>query len=473
MIGILSTGAYIPPTRLPLSAPSGRPTREGAPEKSVAWNDEDSVTMGVSAAVHCLEGLPRQKVDSVLFASTTHPFKEKQASALIARALDLRRDVQTADHAGSLRSGTVALRAAVDAVTAGSAESVLVIASDCRMGAPGSGLELNFGDGAAAFLVGKGKPIATLESCYAVTDEIVDLWRSDRDPFVHTWEDRFVVQEGYTPRSVEAVRGLVEKTGTAVSDYARVALYAPDKRSHATTARALGLGKEQVQEPLFGQLGNTGAAFAPMLLVAALENASPQERILVTAYGDGAEALSFCVTDEIKTISGSRGISWNLSRRRTVSSYDQYLKARNLKASEWEQGNDPGLSATIHFRERNEDLSLKGQKCRGCGALQFPCQRVCETCFALDDFDLVRLSDRHGSVVTYTFDYFFPTPDPPTIVTITEVEGARLHLQLVNCTVEQTRIGLPVEFVFRRIHESGGRPNYYWKGSPVPEEGTA
>jgi hydroxymethylglutaryl-CoA synthase len=341
------------------------------------------------------------------------------------------------------------------------------------MGAPGSGLELNLGDGAAAFLVGKGKPIATLESRYAVTDEIVDLWRSDGDPFVHTWEDRFVVQEGYTPRSVEAVRGLFEKTGTAVSDYARVALYAPDKRSHATTARALGLGKEQIQDPLFGQLGNTGAAFAPMLLVAALENANPQERILVTAYGDGAEALSFCVTDEIKTISGNRGISWNLSRRRTVSSYDQYLKARNLKASEWEQGNDPGLSATIHFRERNEDLGLKGQKCRGCSALQFPCQRVCETCFALDDFDLVRLSDRHGSVVTYTFDYFFPTPDPPTIVTITEVEGARLHLQLVNCTTEQTRIGLPVEFVFRRIHESGGRPNYYWKGSPVPEEGTA
>jgi hypothetical protein len=26
-----------------------------------------------------------------------------------------------------------------------------------------------------------------------------------------------------------------------------------------------------------------------------------------------------------------------------------------------------------------------------------------------------------------------------------------------------------VEFVFRRIHESGGRPNYYWKGFPKPD----
>ena len=30
---------------------------------------------------------------------------------------------------------------------------------------------------------------------------------------------------------------------------------------------------------------------------------------------------------------------------------------------------------------------------------------------------------------------------------------------------------LPVEFVFRRIHLSGGRPNYYWKASPIPEAG--
>jgi uncharacterized OB-fold protein len=101
--------------------------------------------------------------------------------------------------------------------------------------------------------------------------------------------------------------------------------------------------------------------------------------------------------------------------------------------------------------------------------VQFPIQRVCETCFRKDDFELLRLSDRTGRVVTYTLDYFFPTPEPPTIVTITEVEGARIHLQLVNAKPEQARPGLPVELVFRRIHQVGGRPNYYWKASPLPE----
>ena len=163
-------------------------------------------------------------------------------------------------------------------------------------------------------------------------------------------------------------------------------------------------------------------------------------------------------------------MGWHLERRRPATSYDGYLKARSLKTTEWDAGSAPGLSATVHFRERDDDLSLRGQKCRNCSATQFPAQRVCERCFARDDFESVRLSDRIGKVVTYTFDFFFPTPDPPTVVTVTEVDGARLHLQLVNCTPEETEIGLPVEFVFRRIHMGGGRPNYYWKGSPVPVE---
>jgi uncharacterized OB-fold protein len=101
--------------------------------------------------------------------------------------------------------------------------------------------------------------------------------------------------------------------------------------------------------------------------------------------------------------------------------------------------------------------------------VQFPNQRVCETCFRKDDFEGVRLSDGTGRVVTYTFDYFFPTPEPPTIVTICDVQGARIHLQLVNLAADRVRIGLPVEFVFRRIHQVGGRPNYYWKATPLEE----
>src|SRR5262249_16799886 len=203
-------------------------------------------------------------------------------------------------------------------------------------------------------------------------------------------------------------------------------------------------------------------------------------------------AIALGTTAAIEKLEPRRGVSWHLARRRAVKSYDRYLKARGLEAREWPRAHDAGLSATIHFRDRDEDLSFCARRCRRCGAVQFPggegdlalwgercrrwgavqfpMQRVCETCFAKDDFERLRLSDRSGKVVTYTFDYFFPTPDPPTVVTITEVEGARIHLQLVNTSPEDVKREMPVEFLFRRIHEPGGRPNYYWKAAPLEAE---
>jgi 3-hydroxy-3-methylglutaryl CoA synthase len=468
--GIVSYGAYVPVTRLPFALCAGRPAQEGGPEKAVAWNDEDAVTMAVAAAANCLRGFERASIDALWFASTTYPFHEKQAAALVARALDLPRQTRTADYSGSLRAGLQALRGAFDAVAAGSARRVLVVASDCRLSAPGSGLETNLGDGAVAFLVAETDAIATLECGFAVADEIVDFWRGEGDAFVHSWEDRFVIQEGYAPRIAEAVGGLFERLGIGPADCARVALFAPDARSHGDACRKLRIPPERVQDPLFGRLGNAGAAYAPLLLAAALEGAKPGERILVAGYGDGAEGLALQTTARIEKLEPRRGVAWHLARRRVVKSYDRYLKARGLQAREWEPARDAGLSATIHFRERDEDLGFCGQRCRRCGAVQFPIQRVCETCFAKDDFERVRLSDRSGRVVTYTFDFFFPTPDPPTVVTITEVEGARIHLQLVNVAPEDVKLEMPVEFVFRRVHESGGRPNYFWKAMPLETE---
>ena len=121
MAGIAAYGAYIPMTRLPLALASGRPAKEGGPERAVADYDEDPVTRAVTAAVDCLRDVNRQEVDALYFASTTYPLREKQGAALIAKALDLRRDVATQDHAGSLRAGTAAHESALHAVDAGAA----------------------------------------------------------------------------------------------------------------------------------------------------------------------------------------------------------------------------------------------------------------------------------------------------------------------------------------------------------------
>src|SRR5881409_4396893 len=190
MVGITSYGAYVPMLRLALAAIGGGAVKPGGPEKAVANWDEDSVTMAVAAAIDCLRGIDRSRVDGVLFASTSYPFKEKQAAAIVARALDLRRDVTTADLGDSLRAGTTALRTAIDAVKAGSARRVLVVAGETRLAAPRTAMEANLGDGAAAFLVSAEDVALDLVASHAVTDEIIDVWRTEGDPFVHAWEER-------------------------------------------------------------------------------------------------------------------------------------------------------------------------------------------------------------------------------------------------------------------------------------------
>jgi 3-hydroxy-3-methylglutaryl CoA synthase len=468
MAGIASYGAYVPQTRLPLSLISGRPAKEGGPEKAVANYDEDAITMGVSAALDCLAGFERQSIDAVFFASTSYPLREKQAATLIAKALDLPRAVATSDHAGSLRAGTAALEAALNAVAAGSARNALVVISDARLGAPRGALEAKLGDGAAAFLVSDSHTIADYETSSAVADELQDMWRIDGETFTHSWEDRFVVQEGYTPNMAAALGAYFEKTGSKPGDYAKAALYAHDARSVAGLAKQSGLAPEQLQNPLFGRLGNTGCAFAPMLLAHALETAKPGERLLVASYGDGAHVMGFVATDHISKLDARRGVSWHLERRRALKSYDTYLKARDLDAKEWESGADLGLSATIRFRERDADISMKGAKCTSCGQIHFPAQRVCYKCYAKDEWEPVRLSDKPGKLLAYTFDYFFPSSEPPTIMIMTEVEGCRVQVQLCNTQPDEVRLDMPVEYVFRVIHKAGGKPNYFWKASPTP-----
>jgi 3-hydroxy-3-methylglutaryl CoA synthase len=468
MAGITSYGAYIPRLRLPLAAISGGAPKPGGPEKAVANWDEDTLTMGVAAAIECLKGIERATIDAVLFASTTYPFKEKQGAAIIAKALDLRRDVYTADLGDSLRAGTSALRTGLDAIKAGSAKRVLVVVSDTRMAAPRSAIESSLGDAAAAFLLGADDVAAEITALHSVSDEIIDVWRTEGDPFVHAWEDRFVVDHGYRTNVREVVKGLLAKAGVTAKDVSKAALYGPDARAHATVVRELGLdAASQVQDALFGKVGSAGAALAPLLLAGALEQAKAGQKILVVAYGDGADALLLETTPLVERLEGRRGVTWHLARRAEMKNYDTYLRFRQFIATEHDRRAGAGLSATKHFRDRDEDLTLIGQKCRRCGQSQFPRQRVCYHCFARDEFDKIRLSDRVGAVRSFTFDNFAGSPTPPLVAGIVEIEGARLYIQMTDVDPKEVKLAMPVELTFRKIHEAGGTPNYFWKSTPL------
>ena len=110
-----------------------------------------------------------------------------------------------------MKAGTGALISGYDAIASGTAKSVLVCASDCRLGKPGGYQEEMYGDGAAALLLGNEGVIASVEGTYSVSYDFVDSWRVEEDKYVRQWEDRWVRDEGYARFISEAIGGLMSK----------------------------------------------------------------------------------------------------------------------------------------------------------------------------------------------------------------------------------------------------------------------
>lgn len=466
MVGITGYGAYVPLFRL------GKGTAGWAGgERAVANFDEDSITMAVAAVRDCLGGDRRQEVGGLYFATTVSPYTEKQAAALIATAADLPEGgLLAADYAHSLRAGTQALKVALDTVKAGSARQAMAVAADARLGAPRSNLEQNSGDGAATLLIGDKDVIATFIDGQAVAHEVLDVWRTSGEAFPRSWEDRFILEESYNKLMPQVATELLKRNKLAPKDIARLVLYSPDARRHREMARALGFAPEQAQNPLYGLLGNTGCAYVPMMLVAALEEAKPGDRILVVSYGDGADAMLFQVTDAITKLPARRGMKGYLASKKLLSDYQTYLNWRGLYQPDAgvRRPAQPGPSAAALHREKDEVLKLYGARCRSCGTVQYPPQRICTRCHTKDNFEPVRLADGRGIVYTYSMDYIAGTTDVPLVITVINFDGGgRMLCTMTDRDINEVKVGMPVEMSFRRLFTAEGIHNYFWKSVPV------
>jgi len=457
MTGILSCGAYIPLRRLSTGPRS---------EKAVANWDEDSLTMAVAAAGDCLGDIDRKSVGGLYFASTTPPYAEKLAATTAAWAAGMRPDILTADITDSLRAGTAALRMAADAVKAGSALNILVTASDLRMG--GVGMDRDFGDGAAAFLIGEKDTIATIEGSYSLSNELLDVWRASGARNVRSWESRFVFEEGYLKILPRAVKSCLDKYSLAVKDINKAVFYGPDLRRHRQMADLLGFQPEQVQDPLFDRLGNTGTSFSLILLVAALEDARPDDTILVAGYGDGADVLLLKVTDNIKNINGKWGVKRSLDAKMTMQNPGDYAAYRDFAASDPERSG--GASASVIARERDAIYALRGVKCLACGTVQYPPQRVCTHCRTRDNFEPYSFADKKGKVFTFTLKHGADIPDfaRPGVDTMVDFEGGgRALFGMTDMIADEVKVGMDVEMSFRTLGSGGGIRNYFWRCMPL------
>lgn len=473
-IGIVSFGAYIPAYRLSQSEIT-RAWGSGIPkgEKAIANWDEDSITMGVEAALDCIGGIDRSLVDSLYFATTTSPYHEKQNASIIAAAADLRKDIYSLDITNSLRAGSNAMKTATDAVVAGSAHRALVTIADCRIPAPRGELESVFGDASAALMIGKEDVAVEIEGSYSFSSEFIDIWKEEGGRYPHSWEDRFVDVEGYRPLLSEGVSRLLSKYGLKPGDFSKAVYYAPNARRHREMAGVLGFDqKNQVQTPLYDSIGNAGAASAFVMLVAALEEAKPGDRILFAIYGDGVDAFVLRVTENIAKVQNRRGVKKHLASKMMLGNYEKYLRFRNLL--EWDVDLRPPYrsSLPVTWRERNQIYRLYGSKCNACGTIQIPQQRVCGACRAKDDYAQVRLSDKRAKIFTYCIDQRSGvTPDLPNVVALGDFEGGgRFYSPVTDRDPEQIQIGMAVEMTFRKVNQALWLNNYFWKFRPVRVE---
>ncbi len=481
MIGVKAYGVSIPRYRMNRSDVHNTwLTSPMRGERTVANFDEDSLTMAVAAGIDCLTGMERKRIDGIFCSSTTFSYKEKLCAAIAAAALDLRSDLRAADFSNSLRSGTIAMNAALDAISAGSMENVLVTTADCRLGAPGSDLEQSIGDGAAALLLGKGDVIAEVKERYTLTDEFCGMWRSHEDIFVRMWEDRMVHDEGYSKIMAKVIPEFLNRSGVSIQDLDKIVCDVPaDGRRHAGLAKILGATKEQMQTPFLDEIGNTGTAMGTMMLAAALDAAKAGDRILFASYGNGVDVFLLQVTDAIASVKNKGTFTRQINTRAIIHNYPAYLKWRGLVPMA--EASRPSLPATsISNLHRNEKILLRlyGVKCKKCGTAQytqagmFSCyvmpQRICIECGAKDGFEDYPFADKKGKVFSYTQDKLTAAMDPPLTVAIVDFEGGgRGAFEVTDRSAKEIEVGMRVEMTFRHLFYDRGIHNYYWKVKPV------
>ncbi|MCK4961418.1 MAG: OB-fold domain-containing protein, partial [Anaerolineales bacterium] len=360
----------------------------------------------------------------------------------------------------------------------GEKKNILVTASDKREARAAYFYEMWFGDGAASLLVGDTDVIAEYMGSYSVSYDFVDHFRGTQKEYDYMWEERWVRDEGYSKIIPEAVNGLFNKLSISMDDVDTFVFPCFFKAEHRKIAKNLGAAPEKVVDNMHEVCGETGAAHPFVMLVHALEQAKPGDRILLAGFGQGCDALYFKVTENITRLSPRRGIRGSLVNKKTIDNYPKYLKFRDLVQVEMGiRAEAPTQTAmTVLWRKRKMILGLVGGKCRECGTPQFPKMDICVNpdCKALKSQDDYEFSEVTASVKSFTGDLLSISVDPPAIYGMIQFEGGgRFMADFTDCELNDVRVGQAVTMAFRWRYtdKENGFTGYFWKAVPVP--GTA
>jgi len=129
------------------------------------------------------------------------------------------------------------------------------------------------------------------------------------------------------------------------------------------------------------------------------------------------------------------------------------------------------------WREIPQRYNLIGNQCQVCNKVYFPPRETCPYCRrkSMGKMKDLKLSGK-GKIITYTIIHEAPenfegqAPYPMAIIQLDE--GPKLTAQIVDCKLEDIKIGMKVKSTFRKIQEDGdiGAIYYGYKFKPMREE---
>jgi 3-hydroxy-3-methylglutaryl CoA synthase len=437
-------------------------------ERSFASWDEDSITMSVEATRSCLSSEPNSPVGSLVFASTTAPFADFQNAMVIAAASGLPADTATLDVGGSLRAATSAL---ISSLQSRASTDTVIVAADTRTGKPGSAQEMQYGAGSFALRVGSGRPIARVVGTVTTASPFAGHFRATGEKFDYHWEERWVREEGYLKIVPETVARLLRDTGVRAETIDQFCLPGNIAGIGATVAKQLRIRPEAVVDNLAGRCGDTGTPQPLLMLGAALERATPGQKILVVGFGSGCDALLLEATEALRDYRSAASVGDAIARGITDKHYTKLLAFAEELDMDWgmRSESDTKTALTQLYRAADQVAALVGGKCAKCGAVQYPRLPACVNCGEVGAQTPYPLADQPAKVATFTADWLMFYPAPPLYVGLVQFDnGARLLMEMVEVDPTSFDVGTPLRMVYR-IKEKDSRRHfnrYFWKAAP-------
>jgi hydroxymethylglutaryl-CoA synthase len=476
--GIVAVGAYIPQLRLSRRtiaaanawANPGLSARAKG-HKSICSHDEDSLTMAVAASRAAIKSAPHFLPDRLMFASTTLPFVDRQNSTLLGEALALPETLQSIDLTGSLRAATSALLSALN-----QEGNTLLVGADNRKALPGTAQELRYGAGASAILIGQENAIAHLVDSHSLSIDLTDHYRLSSEDFDYQLEERWIREEGFLKIIPKAILAVLKKSSVNAASIKHLIIDGADARTAKSIAKQCNIAPESLVDDLSEQCGNTGTAHPLLLLNHALENALPDEHILVTSFGQGCDAILFKTTGKIATMSKQKPLRILLNSGREDSNYPRYLSFNGLLKMEWgmraERDNRTAHSA--FYRHRKTVSGFIGGRCKVCQTPQFPKKPMCVNpqCRVAGDMDDEHFKDKPAKVKSFTEDWLALSTNPPFKYGAVQFEGGGIvMMEFCDFEIGALSVGTPVSMQFRIKMEDTkrGYKSYFWKAAPVTE----